>query len=74
MGKFLNTLGNSVVAIAICDRCRFKFPYTALHNDRQNPSLRVCDKCNDERDPYLQAPRQPEKINLRYPRPEEDLE
>lgn len=73
MPKFLNTLGNTVVSVAICDRCRFKFPYVALKADRNNPALRVCDACNDEKDPYLQPPREQEKVNLRYPRPEEDL-
>jgi hypothetical protein len=74
MPKFINTLGNAVVAVAICDRCKFKLAYGELSPDRNNPGMRVCAKCNDEKDPYALPPRQTEKIALRYPRPEEDLE
>lgn len=74
MPLFLNTIGNRSVAIAICDRCKFKFPYDSLKPDRDNPGMRVCDPCNDSPDPYKKPPRKPENITLRYPRPEEDLE
>lgn len=73
MPKFLNTLGNKIVAIAICDRCGAKFPYDDLSPDRDNPALRVCKKDNDQKDPYKKPMRVTEKIALRYPRPEEEL-
>lgn len=74
MPLFINTLGNRTLAVAICDRCGFKFPYDELKPDKDNPSLRVCEKDRDEVDPYKLTPRQPEVITLRYPRPEKDIE
>lgn len=74
MSLFLDTTGNKIVAVAICDRCKRKFPYDQLSPDRDNPGLRVCAADNDERDPYKLPSRTPEKISLRYPRKEEDLE
>jgi hypothetical protein len=73
MPLFLNTSGNVIAAVAICDRCKRKFPYDKLSPDRDNPALRVCDADNDQKDPYKKSARVTEKITLRYPRPEEDL-
>ena len=71
MPRALNTLGNTVLSIAICDRCKMKRAYTALGPDPNFPGLRVCDEgCRDQRDPYRQPARQPEKIALRFPRPD----
>src|SRR3972149_580372 len=61
------------LAIAICDRCKFKFKYLELSPDRDKPGLRVCDECNDVRDPYRLPPRQPEPFTLRHPRPDESI-
>jgi hypothetical protein len=48
-----------------------KRAYTALGPDPNFPGLRVCDEgCRDQRDPYRQPARQPEKIALRFPRPD----
>lgn len=74
MPLFINTIGNRTLAVGICDRCKKKHAYDDLKPDRDNPGMRVCEKCNDAPDPYKQPPRQPETITLRYPRPEEDLE
>lgn len=74
MPLYLDTRGKSNLAVAICDRCKMKRPYADLRKDGDNPGLRVCASCSDQRDPYKQAPRQTEKIALRYPRPDEDLE
>lgn len=74
MPKFINTVGEPVVAIAYCDRCGRKFKYVDLHPDRNNPGLRVCDADNDMLDPYKLPPRQTENITLRYPRPEKEQE
>ena len=74
MSKWLNTLGNTVLSIAICDRCKMKRAYTDISQDRNLPGLRVCnDGCNDERDPYRLPARQPEKIAIRFPRPDADI-
>jgi hypothetical protein len=73
MPKFLDTRGNASLAIAICDRCKFKFPIGELRPDRNSPGLRVCSKCCDERDPYRLPPRQPDNIVVKYPRPDESI-
>jgi hypothetical protein len=46
---------------------------TDLKPDRDNPGLRVCRKCNDQKDRYKLAPRQTEDITLPFVRPEVDL-
>lgn len=61
------------LTIAICDRCAFKFKYRELSTDRNSPGLRVCDDCNDQKDPYRLPPRKPEAIAVRYPRPDTDI-
>ena len=73
MPKFLDTRGRQHIAISICDRCKLKFPYDDLYPDPNSPGLRVCKKDLDELDPYKLKPRQPEKISLRYPRPDSDI-
>lgn len=74
MSKFLETRGNSVLTIAICDRCKMKRAYDDIEYDRNIPGLRVCKfGCNDERDPYRLPARQPEKISVRFPRPDAPL-
>jgi len=61
-------------AIAICGRCSVKMPYTKLMSDGNIPGLRVCKDCRDEIDPYKLAPRQPDAIVLRNPRPDRSLD
>lgn len=74
MPRTLNTRGNTVLSIAICDRCKMKRAYPQLGPDPNFPGLRVCDQgCVDQRDPYRQPARQPEKISLRFPRPDADI-
>ncbi len=71
MAVFLNTRGNSNLAIAICDRCRFKYPIGRLSPDRNTPGLMVCDTgCNDEFDPWRLPPREPDNITLPFYRPD----
>jgi len=60
-------------AMAICDRCHFKYRYQDLMPDGNSPSLRVCVKCYDQRDPYRLAPRKTEAITMAHPRPDEPL-
>ena len=74
MSKWLNTLGNNVLSIAICDRCKMKYAYSDLIPDGNIPALRVCQNgCSDQFDPYRLPARQPEKISIRFPRPDEDV-
>lgn len=74
MPRFLKTRGLSTLAVAICDRCRFKRPLATLSPDRNIPGLRVCDKgCNDQKDPWKLPARQTEQIAVRFPRPDVDL-
>jgi len=74
MSIWLDTRGNTVLSIAICDRCKMKRAYDDISNDRNIPGLRVCNfGCNDERDPYRLPARQPEKISIRFPRPDAPL-
>lgn len=73
MPKFLNTLGRSTLGIGICDRCKRKFSLEDLHPDRDNPGLMVCDKDNDEPDPWRLPAPAPDRISLRFTRPDEDI-
>lgn len=72
MPRFLDTLGFSEIAIAVCDRCKMKVPYSTLIPDHNFPGLRVCEArgCADEKDPYRLPARKTERINLRFPRPD----
>lgn len=71
MPLFLDTRGYSSIAIAICDRCKMKRPYSVMTNDPNFPGLRVCDQgCADQKDPYRLPARQTEKIALRFARPD----
>jgi hypothetical protein len=73
MPRFLDTRGNASLAIAICDRCRFKYPIGELSADNDSPGLRVCSGCNDGYDPYKLPARMTEDITVRYPRPDEPI-
>jgi hypothetical protein len=62
------------VAIAVCDRCKFKRFLSELSADPNFPGLRVCVYgCVDQYDPWRLPARQPEQINLRFPRPDVPL-
>lgn len=74
MSVWLDTRGNAVLSIAICDRCKMKRAYSDIGSDRNIPGLRVCNQgCNDERDPYRLPMRPTEKISIRFPRPDADV-
>lgn len=74
MPTFLNTRGLASLAIAICDRCRMKRAYVNLAPDPNFPGLRVCNEgCRDQFDPYRLPARKTERINLRFPRPDESV-
>ena len=71
MPRFLNTEGNAVIAIFICDRCRMKRPIIEAMPDPNFPGLKVCQQgCADEKDPYRLPARKTERITLQYPRPD----
>lgn len=74
MPKFLDTLGNSDIAIAVCDRCKMKRAHSVMRSDPNFPGLQVCDQgCADEFDPYRLPARKTERINIRFPRPDESV-
>ena len=71
MPIFLDTIGLTSLAIAVCDRCKMKKPYVNLRPDGNSPGLRVCgDGCWDTLDPYRLAARKTDRINLRFARPD----
>ena len=71
MPRFLNTEGNAVIAIFICDRCRMKRPIIQAMPDPNFPGLKVCQEgCADEKDPYRLPARKTERITLQFPRPD----
>mgnify|MGYP006276691271 CR=1 FL=1 len=71
MPRFLDTLGNSDIAIAVCDRCKMKRAHAVMRPDPNFPGLQVCDQgCADEKDPYRLPARKTERINIRFPRPD----
>lgn len=73
MPLFLNTLGRDTLGIGICDRCKMRFPLGMLKPDRNTPGLKVCDKDNDEFDPYRLPSPGSDHINLPFTRPDEPL-
>lgn len=70
MPVYLDTRGNSVLSVAICDRCSRKFAYTELQPDPNFPGMRVCKDDLDKFDPWRLPARQTENIALRFPRPD----
>lgn len=70
MPVYLDTRGNSVLSVAICDRCNRKFAYTELMPDPNFPGMRVCKDDLDKFDPWRLPARQTENISLRFPRPD----
>lgn len=74
MPVFLDTTGNSTLAIGICGRCSRKFPLDELMSDPNFPGLRVCRADLDEFDPYRLPARQTENITVRFPRPDVPLD
>jgi hypothetical protein len=70
MPVYLDTRGNSVLSVAVCDRCNIKFPYTELRPDPNFPGMRVCHYDLDNFDPWRLPALQTENIALRFPRPD----
>jgi hypothetical protein len=70
MSVYLDTRGNSVLSVAICDRCSRKFAYVDLMPDPNFPGMRVCKDDLDKFDPWRLPAIQTENIALRFPRPD----
>lgn len=70
MPVYLDTRGNSVLSVAVCDRCNRKFAYTELMPDPNYPGMRVCKDDLDQFDPWRLPAIQTENIALRFPRPD----
>jgi hypothetical protein len=70
MPVYLDTRGNSVLSVAVCDRCSRKFAYTELYPDPNFPGMRVCKVDLDQFDPWRLPAIQTENITLRFPRPD----
>lgn len=71
MPVFLETLGYSDIAIAVCDRCKMKRPHAVMRSDPNFPGLQVCNEgCADQYDPYRLPARKTERITIRFPRPD----
>lgn len=62
MPRWVNTLGKSTLAVAICDRCRMKRARADLVRDPNIPGLIVCADCADKFDPYRLPAHGPEQI------------
>lgn len=73
MPVYLDTRSNSVLSVAICDRCRCKFAYVDLMPDPNFPGMRVCKEDLDVLDPWRLPALQTENIALRFPRPDTDI-
>lgn len=70
MPVYLDTRGNSVLSVAVCDRCNRKFAYVDLMPDPNFPGMRVCKDDLDKFDPWRLPALQTENIALRFPRPD----
>lgn len=70
MSVYLDTRGNSVLSVAVCDRCNRKMAYVDLYPDPNFPGMRVCKEDLDQYDPWRLPALQTENIALRFPRPD----
>jgi hypothetical protein len=73
MPVYLDTRGNTVLSVAICDRCSRKFAYVDLMPDPNFPGMRVCKEDLDNFDPWRLPAIQTENIALRFPRPDANI-
>lgn len=73
MPVYLDTRGNTVLSVAVCDRCNRKFAYVDLMPDPNFPGMRVCKDDLDNFDPWRLPARQTENIALRFPRPDASI-
>lgn len=64
----------SAAPVAICDRCSFKYKHSALVKDGNSPGLMVCQSCRDPLNPWREKPISPDRIALKWSRPDVPLE
>ncbi len=71
MPIFLSHVG----AIAQCQRCQIKTPYTELREDGNIQGLYVCRRegCWDPISDFRKPPRPPDNYTLAHPRPSQSL-
>ena len=74
MPLYLSPRRGQSLTIAICQRCHFKRYHADLVRDPNTKQLVCRFNCQDIYDPYRLAPRQPDRITVREPRPEEPLD
>lgn len=70
MSVWLDTRGKTTLAVGLCGRCSRKMSLDDLYDDPNSPGLKVCRADRDEFDPYRLPARQPDKITLRFTRPD----
>jgi hypothetical protein len=78
MPRFINTKGEATLGIAICSRCQKKRKLADLVSDGNIPNFMVCRSdlspgCWDHFDPMRLPPRAPDKYNLPFVRPDQDI-
>ena len=73
MPIFLDTRGRSTLACGICARCSRKMSLDDLHDDPNIPGLKVCREDTDQFDPWRLPARPPDRVALRFARPDVPL-
>jgi hypothetical protein len=73
MPTFIDTRGQTKLAIGICARCSVKMPYSELIEDGNIPGLWVCEADWDPLDWWRLPPRQTENITLEHARPDVNI-
>jgi len=78
MPRFINTIGEPTLGIAICSRCQFKRKLADLIDDGNIPRFKVCRPeispgCWDHFDPMRLPPRAPDRYTLPFVRPDQDI-
>lgn len=73
MTNYLRTKGDTTLSVAVCPRCHFKRKYVDLVMDPNTKQMVCRFDCADMFDPYRIPPRAPDKTDLQYPRPDDEL-
>ena len=74
MPIFIDTRGHSTLAVAICARCKVKYPRDELTPDPNSPGLLCCpDGCLDQLDPWRLPPKGQDRLTVDQPRPDTPL-
>jgi hypothetical protein len=73
MSRFLDTSGEQVLTVGICDRCQRKFPLKHLRPDPNAPGLMVCRDDIDVFDPWRLPAPAAEQIAVPNTRPDQSV-